>query len=150
MDGASPDNTPEVMGKYLQKYPQIRYYREQENSGIDKDYDKAVGYAKGEFCWLMTDDDLLHPNAVVRVLLALDDEIDLVVVNAEVKSADFSKSLDTALIKLSTDKKFDAQNNEEFFQKTVQALSFIGCVVIRRNLWPVSYTHLTLPTSDLV
>ncbi|RBA24016.1 glycosyltransferase family 2 protein [Herminiimonas fonticola] len=135
VDGASPDNTSEVMAQYLQRYPQIRYYREQENSGIDKDYDKAVGYAKGEFCWLMTDDDLLHPSAINRVIVTLEDELDLVVVNAEVKNADFSKTLDATLIKLPADKKFDARNNEDFFEKTVQGLSFIGCVIIRRELW---------------
>ena len=135
VDGASPDNTPEVMAQYLLRYPEIRYYRESENSGIDKDYDKAVGYARGEFCWLMTDDDLLHPNAVARILAALEDDADLVVVNVEVKNADFSKTLEAALIKLPSDRKFGARDNEEFFQKTAQCLSFIGCVIIRRDLW---------------
>ncbi|MEJ1958886.1 MAG: glycosyltransferase [Nitrosomonadales bacterium] len=49
VDGASPDSTPEIMAKYLSRYPSIRYYREQENSGVDKDYDKALGYATGEY-----------------------------------------------------------------------------------------------------
>jgi abequosyltransferase len=135
VDGASPDNTPEVMAQYLLRYPEIRYYRESENSGVDKDYDKAVGYAQGKFCWLMTDDDLLHPNAVVRLLAALENDVDLVVVNVEVKNIDFSKMLNETLIELSTDKEFGPADKEEFFQKTTQCLSFIGCVVIRRDVW---------------
>lgn len=135
VDGASPDNTPEVMAQYLSRYPEIGYYRERENSGIDRDYDKAVGYAKGEFCWLMTDDDLLRPGAVNRLLTELKNDVELVVVNAEAKNADFSKILDDALLKLTVDKKFGAEDNEEFFQKSAQALSFIGCVIIRRDLW---------------
>jgi abequosyltransferase len=135
VDGASPDNTQEVMAQYLLRYPEIRYFRESENSGIDKDYDKAVGYAKGEFCWLMTDDDLLHPNAIVRILAALEKDVDLVVPNVEVKNANFSKMLNENLIELSVDKEFGPTDKEEFFRKTTQCLSFIGCVVIRRDFW---------------
>jgi glycosyltransferase involved in cell wall biosynthesis len=47
VDGASPDNTCQVIAPYLQRYPEIHYYRELENSGVDMDYDKAVVYAKG-------------------------------------------------------------------------------------------------------
>jgi abequosyltransferase len=135
VDGASPDNTPEVMAQYLPRYPEIHYYRELENSGVDADYDKAVAYAKGEFCWLMTDDDLLYPGAIKRLLAAIEDNIDLVVVNAEVKNINFSKTLDEAICKIQVDRKFDVKNNEEFFRETAQALSFIGCVVIRRDVW---------------
>jgi abequosyltransferase len=135
VDGASPDNTPEVMAQYLSNYSWIRYYREPENSGIDRDYDKAVGYAKGQFCWLMTDDDVLCPGAIKRLLMALEDDVDLVVVNAEVKNIDFSKTLDGILIKLPSDREYRAEDKQELFQKTAQALSFIGCVIIRRDLW---------------
>jgi abequosyltransferase len=108
VDGASPDNTPEVMAQYLLRRPEVRYFREQENSGIDRDYDKAVCYARSEYCWLMTDDDLLRAGAVTRVIDSLHSNPDLVVVNSEVKSANFSTILD---------------------------LSFIGGVVIKRQLW---------------
>jgi abequosyltransferase len=135
VDGASPDNTPEIMSKYVSLYPAIRYYREQENSGVDKDYDKAVGYASGEYCWLMTDDDLLRPGAVKRVLNKLDGPYDLVVVNAEVKSADFSKVLDEKLIKLEFDRNYGDGDEESLFLETTQGLSFIGCTVIKRKVW---------------
>jgi abequosyltransferase len=135
VDGASPDNTSEIIAPYLQRYPEIHYYRELENSGVDIDYDKAVGYAKGEFCWLMTDDDLLCPGAIKRLLAELDDDVDLVVVNEEVKNINFSKTLDKNHCKIPVDKKYNASNNVAFFQEMAQALSFIGCVVIRRDVW---------------
>src|ERR1035437_7960952 len=103
VDGASPDNTRGVIAQYLIKYPEVRYYREESNSGVDRDYDKAVGYASGEYCWLMTDDDLLVPGAIKRVLSALDDRCELSVVNAEVRNVDFSKRLNKSLIKVSSD-----------------------------------------------
>ena len=73
VDGGSGDNTADVVTAYAMKYPAIRYIREPNNSGYDRDCDKAVGLAKGEHCWLMSDDDLLAPGAIDRVLLSLED-----------------------------------------------------------------------------
>lgn len=135
VDGASPDNTPEVLAEYVSRYPALRYFRETKNSGIDEDYDKAACYAMGEYCWLMTDDDLLRPGAVRCVLDKLHGNIDLLVVNAEVRSADFSKVLDERLIRLDTDKIYGDGDEENLFLETAQGLSFIGCVVIKREIW---------------
>jgi abequosyltransferase len=135
VDGSSPDNTPEVMAQYLLRHPKLRYLREQENSGIDRDYDKAVGYARGEYCWLMTDDDLLHPGSVARVLDSLHTKPNLVVVNAEVKSADFSTVLDTSFLKFPKDREYGEEDSERFFSEVASYLSFIGGVVIKRQLW---------------
>ena len=135
VDGASPDNTPEVMAQYLLRRPEIRYFREQENSGVDRDYDKAVGYARGEYCWLMTDDDLLRGVAVSRVLASLDGCPDLVVVNAEVQNADFSTVFDAGILKFSNDREYTEKDSENFFSEVASYLSFIGGVVIKRHLW---------------
>ena len=135
VDGASPDNTPEVLAEYLSRYPEIRYYREQVNSGVDGDYDKAVSYATGEYCWLMTDDDLLKHDAISRVLGLIDGTFDLVIVNSEVRSADFSKVLRQKSLRFSDDREYGAEDGEKFFSEVTGYLSFIGCVVVRRDLW---------------
>ena len=106
VDGASPDGTEAVMQTYCAAHPEVRYVREPVNSGIDRDYDKAVGYAVGEYCWLMTDDDLMVEGAVARVVAVLGD-VDLVVVNAEVRNKDLSSVLRPRLLVVSEDKRFD-------------------------------------------
>lgn len=135
VDGCSPDNTEEVMRQYVAKHPEVKYYKEQENSGIDKDYDKAVGYAHGQYCWLMTDDDLVKANALNIILTKLNGINDLVVVNAEVATVDFSKILDSKLIKVDTDQSYTQNDNERFMTDAGHGLSFIGCVIIKRELW---------------
>jgi glycosyltransferase involved in cell wall biosynthesis len=135
VDGASPDNTQEVMAEYLSRHPGIRYYREQENSGIDRDYDKAVVYAKGEYCWLMTDDDLLRSGAINRVLAFIGGMFDLIVVNASQWNADLSKELHGRVLGFSGDKEYCAEDGEKFFSEVASYLSFIGGVIIKRDLW---------------
>lgn len=45
----------------------------------------------------MTDDDLLRPVAVNRLLAELQEDIELVVMNAEIRNVDFPKPLIVAL-----------------------------------------------------
>lgn len=135
VDGASPDNTLEVMASYVLAYPEIRYFREVENSGIDADYDKAVGYATGQYCWLMTDDDLLKPGAIERALAELDGLRDLVVVNAETRNADLTDVLVPRQLVVDNDRSYITDDSEDFFSECANYLSFIGGVVIRRGFW---------------
>ncbi|MBK7313057.1 glycosyltransferase family 2 protein [Candidatus Aalborgicola defluviihabitans] len=135
VDGASPDSTGEVMRDYANRYPQVRYFKEQENSGVDRDYDKAVGYASGEYCWLMTDDDLLLPGSVATVLSKLTGQWDLVVVNSKIKNADLSKTLASRQLDLEDDRVYSGNRSEQFCSDCMRYLSFIGSVVIRRDAW---------------
>jgi abequosyltransferase len=135
VDGASPDRTPEVVAQVAVRHPTLRYYREKVNSGVDGDYDKAVGYARGDYCWLMTDDDVLVPGAVSRVLAALATDPPLVVVNSEVRNVDLTVTLASPRLAIREDTEYEEGHAEEFFARTATYLSFIGAVVIRRELW---------------
>ena len=135
VDGASPDDTAAVMAGFVSRHPQIRYFRQAQNSGVDGDYDKAVAYAQGEYCWLMTDDDLLKPGAISRVLGTLDGRRELVVVNSEVRTADMSSVIRSRLLQMEKDKEYQADDGDALFAETAGALSFIGCVVIKRDFW---------------
>lgn len=135
LDGASPDNTADVVARHAEGMAAVRYVREPVNSGVDEDYDKAVSAARGEYCWLMTDDDVLLPGAVARVLGAIADGPDLVVVNAETSTPDLARTIDERLLHLSRDRVYDPDEREAFFVDTASTLSFIGAVVVRRSAW---------------
>lgn len=135
VDGASQDNTQEVVGPYLEADPRVRYVRLPKASGFDEDYDLAVEHARGMYCWLMTDDDLLKPGAVDRVLAAIGAGIELVIVNTEVRTVDFGGVLRGALVENAEDADYAPEDASRLLADTANALSFIGCVVILRNFW---------------
>jgi abequosyltransferase len=135
VDGASTDNTSEVMSEYVLAHPEVNYIRESSNSGVDRDYDKAVSYASGEYCWLMTDDDILEPTAISRVLENIRDAYDLIIVNSGLKSVDLSKTVHNQFLKFDSDRVYTAIDKERFFAEVAGYLSFIGGVVIKRSLW---------------
>lgn len=135
LDGASRDNTPEVVGRFQAKHPSLRYFRMDSNKGVDEDFDKTVELAQGDYCWLMSDDDLLKPGAIPAVLQAIERNPSLVIVNAEVRTVDLSRLLEAKRLKMDADRSYGPEDNERLFVDTAKYLSFIGCVVVSRELW---------------
>lgn len=135
VDGASTDGTDVIVAPYVAADARVRYFRLDRNSGVDQDYDKAVGEARGDYCWLMTDDDVLKPGAVARVLALLDGKRELIIVNTEVRTIDFAKPISGALVHTQADQEYTPEESDRLLEDTAHALSFIGCVVIRRDFW---------------
>ena len=135
VDGGSSDDTADVMADFASRCPSIVYHRERENQGVDRDFDKAVGYAAGEYCWLMSDDDLLVPGAIAAVLGRLDDAPDLVIVNAQIRTRDPAGVLKPNQLELAADCDIQGDEQERLLTVAGRYLSFIGAVVIRRAAW---------------
>jgi len=135
VDGASTDNTEEVVCQYRERFARLNYVRLPAKGGVDRDYDRTVGYAQGEYCWLMSDDDILKPGAIEAVLEAARAGYALIVVNAEVRKADLSALTVPGLLPTLSDRVYTPAEFERFFTDTGTYLSFIGCVVIRRAIW---------------
>ncbi len=137
VDGASPDNTEEVVRKYQQKCPRLRYVRLPVKGGVDQDYDRSVELARGDYCWLFTDDDLLKPGAVLAVLDAVKQGYSLVIANAEIRNMDLSRLLVERKLSLMEDSVYEdiPADKERFLAEVGDYLTFIGGVVINRELW---------------
>lgn len=137
VDGASPDNTEAVVNGYQTNCPQLKYVRLPAKGGVDQDYDRAVELSQGNYCWLFTDDDLLKPGAVQTVLNAIEQEYSLIVVNAEIRNVDLSVRLSERKLSITSDRVYQdtASDKERFLAEIGDYLTFIGGVVIRRDLW---------------
>lgn len=135
VDGASTDATGIVVGRYAEACRQIRYILLPVKGGFDHDYDQAVSFALGEYCWLFTDDDLLKPDAVASVLHEIAKGYSLIVVNAQIMNKDFSKFICNRSMHIKKNELYDASEFERLFCRVILYMSFIGCVVICRDLW---------------
>jgi abequosyltransferase len=135
VDGASTDDTANVVKRYVDVCPKIRYVRLPSKGGVDQDYCKAVELTQGEYCWLFADDDLLRPGAINAVLNEIPKGYDLIVVNAQVMNSDFSKVLENKRIQIDANETYSESQLEQLFNRAVSYMSFIGGVVIKRELW---------------
>ncbi|MBW3697564.1 glycosyltransferase family 2 protein [Vibrio sp. T187] len=76
-DNASDDDTQSMVSRFMEDYPNIKYFRWDSNMGADINYLKTVELASGEYCWLLGSDDFIEAGAVTRVLKEINDKHDI-------------------------------------------------------------------------
>lgn len=135
LDGASTDDTVQVVRKVQAKYPQLRLVESTDNRGLDADFDRCVQAARGEYCWLFSDDDLLVPSAIGRVLSALSTDPVVVVVDARVHGPDLARCYNTHRLPFRGEKTYGEGETASFFRDCAPHLSFIGCLIVHREFW---------------
>ncbi len=90
VNDGSPDNTEEIIKKYQEKYPQIRYIY-QENTGVCKARNNGIKQAKGMYILPLDADDLIGKSYIGLAVKAFEENPNLVVVYSKV--AKFKKNL---------------------------------------------------------
>lgn len=135
LDGGSTDNTKLVVSQYIRRSDRFRYVRQENNNGFDRDCDRAVELARGEYCWLMTDDDLLKTGAVATVLQVLSRDVSLIIVNAENKDFTLSNVLQRRRIEFDSDRVYGSGEMDRLFVEVGNYLQYVGCIVIKRSIW---------------
>lgn len=141
VDGGSTDDTEQVVNSYQKRFPDICYVKKDSleknpsNEGFDRDCDHSVVLASGEYCWLMTDDDLLKPGALRKILSETENNHAVIVANAEVMNSDFTELLVDKRPAISQARIFHPSEWDGFVSTVGSHLTFVGAVVIKRQLW---------------
>jgi len=141
LDGASTDNTAEILAGYERKHPNIKYVRQPQKGGIDRDMAKSVEPATGDYCWLFSGDDIMRPGALRRVLNEIQSGHDLYLCKHMEYIADREEWIewptvdapDGAVFELS-----DERTRHEYFIRAANTeafFSFIGGLIVRREKW---------------
>lgn len=139
VDGASTDNTHEIIKSYQNKFSQINFFCRDENVGVDRDIEKCVELAKGEYCWFMSSDDVIKPEALARVFKEIDEGCDIYLCNRTECDFDLnpikerywlSKNVDDLVINMSNrNELFDYFNKS----RSIGALfSYCSSIVFKR------------------
>lgn len=81
VDGASKDNTQEIVRGYQKKFSRLSLFCRDKNVGVDKDLAKSVELAQGDYCWFLSSDDVLKEGAIKRMLNEIEDDCDIYLCN---------------------------------------------------------------------
>ena len=141
VDGGSTDDTAEIVAGYVERFPHIRYVRSPKsttvpsNQGFDRDCNLAVELARGTYCWLMTDDDLLVDGAIAEILSRVSAGHDLMLVCARVCSVDLKQTLEPSVPTIAQNQHYDRAAWTTFVAQLGKRLTFLGAVIVRRALW---------------
>ena len=142
VDGASTDNTSEVVRDFQKRFNPLIYYCSEKNMGVDADLAKAVELARGDYCWLMSSDDVLVPGAVARIISELEHGHDIYLCNR--KECDFHLNPIRKrhwLQKNTGDTVFDLSDRSQLLNYLYKAeslgalFSYISSIILLRDKW---------------
>jgi abequosyltransferase len=139
VDGGSKDATPSVIADYQRRYPFIKYFQRLSNVGIDEDVLKVVELAKGDYCWLMSDDDQFEQGALAEVLRKLEMFSNLAGASLGYVSYDISMKFKIATVPAlfgmdpTSDHLF--LNRDDCFSGLGMHLGYLSAQIVNRRLW---------------
>lgn len=76
-DNNSRDNTQEVLADFAAKYPNLRHFKNPQNLGFDGNMLEVFNKARGQYCFVLGDDDTLTQGALERLLGDIKEALDL-------------------------------------------------------------------------
>ncbi len=135
-DNGSTDETEQVALEWQKKYPRIVYERIEKNIGPDRCFIRSVELARGTYCWLMGDDDIVEKGGLDRVFKALEENpgVTGITVNRAAYDVTLQKRwMESDALKRKEDKVF--YKEEAFFEDLFTLFGFLSAQIVKRNDW---------------
>ncbi len=134
-DNASTDNTKDIIQEYINKYPKIfSYYKNEENIGYDRNVDNIFKKAKGEYVWLLGDDDVYYEGSLNYLFNILNgNNIDIVLSNFDFY--DYEMKNLTHRMTLNYGQDLKCKNHNEFIIKSESRYSSLSSLIIKKDIW---------------
>jgi abequosyltransferase len=144
LDGGSTDDTAEVVESFRRRNPAVRYHRQDERGGIDRDMARTVELARGEYCWIFCADDIMKPGAIDHIVERLHSGCELYLCGFTLCTFDMTPLKDHKVARIATDREFDLsaeQDRRAYFelaQTTVAFFSFAGSLIVKKDRWDLA------------
>jgi abequosyltransferase len=141
VDGASTDDTADVVARVRERWPALRYVRLDRRGGIDVDMVLSVDQAQADYCWLFSGDDIMRPGAVARVLEVIGSGDDVYICRHTICDKEMRFLADYPILPGQGMRRFDVAERAErqsFLRSAVNTealFSFMSGLVIRRQAW---------------
>lgn len=144
VDGASTDNTAQVVEGYRKKFRNLAYFRSEKNMGVDRDMAKTIELARGQYCWMLSDDDLLKPEAIKTILREIESGYEIYLCNMTACNLKMSPYKEMFLLSPRIKSRvFNLQDREEFKFYCDNAnyigaiFSYMSSIILRRQEWNI-------------
>ncbi|MFH1814191.1 MAG: glycosyltransferase family 2 protein [Pseudomonadota bacterium] len=145
LDGGSRDDTDTVVAELVQTFGNIRYIKNAERCGIDKDLDSVSRMTNGQYTWLFSADDLLDPGWDETIVPILKQTPDIVLVSARLCDVNMNPLRQNPIFKTSSDSTAlevtlagDEHSLTHYLEEsnTLEALfSYMSAVIVRSDHW---------------
>lgn len=77
-DNASTDRTAEICREYCERYSHIRYFRNETNIGVARNFNRVFEFSSGHYFMWASDHDLWHPTLIERCVALLEQDANVI------------------------------------------------------------------------
>lgn len=130
-DNASSDQTADVVEDFKETWPSVRYYRNEQNIGAERNFYRVVELARGDYVLILGDDDLVATGIFEQIEARMRERPELIVCNHSVYNSDFTRLHKRHFLRTDAPESFD--NPDEILATFGAGLGFISAVVFRRE-----------------
>ena len=135
-DNNSTDNTVEVVNRYIEKYPDvITYHKNPENIGFDRNIDMLFKKAKGEYVWILSDDDALSNTAISDVVGIVSKYGKLSVIFTNYLECDVRLKERNSRVRVDIKSDVLCESGDEFIANSHFLFGLISSLIIKRDAW---------------
>lgn len=137
-DNGSNDGTSQLCEDFVNKYPFIRYYRNEKNEGFDFNYRNCIKFSTGKYVLVLSDDDLISDNFISNFFELINKkEYDLIALNLKGFELD-SKSIDeydgqNFRFGLGEDEIYTKKEEKNFFERLSYWFTLVSMFVMKRE-----------------
>lgn len=141
VDGASTDNTEEVVQSRRERFPMLRYHRLEKKGGIDRDMAKSVELALGKYVWLFSADDCMANGSLEKVLGEIRLGMDIYLCGFTLCDYDMRPQRRHPILDAPDGSIFDLGNpleRKDYFERgrtTTAFFSFMSSLIVRKETW---------------
>ena len=132
-DNASTDNTGDIVRAIQEMHPWIRYHRNEQNIGGDRNIYAVAAMGVGKYIWVIGDDDKIEPEAIERVLEKIRSGYGLIICNYSVWAKDFSYVIKNTGLPLGCDEVFN--NPDKLMRRIGYHVGYISSIIIKNDIF---------------
>ncbi len=136
-DDKSSDATVEIVKNYTEKYKYVKFFQNEENLGMDGNFEKVAGLGKGRFIWFSGQDDYFREGAVAKVLEVIKnhEDVNFIHMNFSRNSHNFDRIIREKMVEIEEDAVYEDRIKYVELVAMDKFPSFLPSFIMKRDVW---------------
>lgn len=135
-DNDSFDSTQNIIDKYKESGLPILSLKNSKNIGFDRNFDSCLSKAKGKYCWIFGDDELLFNNALPKIINILkNNDVGCVYLTG----FGYDKSYNLEKYSIIPEEKIELIDMNEYLKEVHYFITFCTGNIFNRNCLPDNF-----------
>ena len=134
-DNASTDNTREISKYYEKNYCFVKYFKNESNIGFDRNVDKSIKWAHGDYVWIVSDDDYYEDCVIAKIINVVNEVscLSYLFLNYGIFHNDYRDLI--TLSRSMSKHNLITNNKDDFYLNTCFANTLVSSNVFKRSEW---------------